>query len=36
MQPNGGLSPKEEAQNYIFSCSTIARTNLVLSSDIHN
>ncbi|MEH6443513.1 MAG: iron-sulfur cluster-binding domain-containing protein [Oceanospirillaceae bacterium] len=36
MQQNGGLSLKEEAQNYILSCSTIARTNLLLSSDIHN
>jgi ferredoxin-NADP reductase len=36
MQKNGGLSPKEEAQSCILSCSTVARSNLVLSRDIHN
>ncbi|MCJ8300206.1 MAG: iron-sulfur cluster-binding domain-containing protein [Pseudomonadales bacterium] len=34
MNHNGGLSTTEEAQGYILGCSTTAKTNLILSSDI--
>ena len=34
MNQNGGLSVKEESQNYNLGCSTTARSNLILSSHI--